>query len=370
MVRTQLISLHAAATDAVALCAALDLPQAAGAPEWVHLLPAGEIRTGDGRGPYRVADTAALLSASLGAGDRLVLDENHSTDLAAPKGEPAPARGWIVELQARADGIWGRVEWTALGRRLVQGKAYRGISPVISHLKDGTVTAILRASLVNRPNLRGLTALHLESSMTLLEKLLNALGLPAATTEEAAIASAAALHASQAQAATALHAALGPIARAVGLAETADAAAVLVGVQGVAAAAAGKGAGGGDVVTALQAELTTLATELTTLKASGARDKATAFVDAAIKAGTVGVKPLRDHYIARHMANSAEVETEIAALPRLGASGTTIAPPAPAAGGEFALNAEQRQAARLMGIAEKDYAATLKAEAAEREAAL
>ncbi|MCD9150122.1 phage protease [Pseudophaeobacter sp. MA21411-1] len=30
----------------------------------------------------------------------------------APKGLPAPARGWITATQARNDGIWGRVEWT------------------------------------------------------------------------------------------------------------------------------------------------------------------------------------------------------------------------------------------------------------------
>jgi len=52
------LSLHSAPPDAVALCAALGLPEQApgsaapAAPEWVHLLPAGEIRTEDGRGPY------------------------------------------------------------------------------------------------------------------------------------------------------------------------------------------------------------------------------------------------------------------------------------------------------------------------------
>ena len=136
-------SLHAATAGAnVALCAAVALPEdTEAAPEWVHLLPAGEIQTGDGRGPYRVADAVALLAASLTEDDRLPIDENHATDLAAPEGRPAPARGWIVELQARADGIWGRVEWTREGKRLVLGRAYRGISPVIRHKPTGEVTA-------------------------------------------------------------------------------------------------------------------------------------------------------------------------------------------------------------------------------------
>lgn len=144
-----------------ALCAAIDIDRTeAAAPEWVHLLPAGEARTHDGRGPYRVRDVPALLATSLPAGGKLALDENHSTDLAAPKGLPAPARGWIVELQGRTDGIWGRVEWTDEGRALA--RSYRGISPVIVHTTKGDITAILRASLTNTPNIDRLRSMHSE----------------------------------------------------------------------------------------------------------------------------------------------------------------------------------------------------------------
>ena len=40
----------------LAMAAAMDLPDEAAAPDWVHLLPAaqGSIRTFDGRGPYSV----------------------------------------------------------------------------------------------------------------------------------------------------------------------------------------------------------------------------------------------------------------------------------------------------------------------------
>jgi hypothetical protein len=62
----------------VALCAALDLPVASdGVPEWIQLTSAGTFSGHDGRGPYRIADAA---------------------ELAAPQGEAAPARGWIVAL--------------------------------------------------------------------------------------------------------------------------------------------------------------------------------------------------------------------------------------------------------------------------------
>lgn len=36
-----------------------------GAPDWIHLLPAGVIRTQDGRGPYRAEDLAAIVRTSL-----------------------------------------------------------------------------------------------------------------------------------------------------------------------------------------------------------------------------------------------------------------------------------------------------------------
>ena len=78
-----------------------------GAPAWVHLLPAGEIETIDRRGPYRIADAEKLIAAGFAATPRLPIDENHATDLAAPKGQPAPARGWITAMEAREDGIWG-----------------------------------------------------------------------------------------------------------------------------------------------------------------------------------------------------------------------------------------------------------------------
>lgn len=353
------ISLHAAApAGGVALCAALGLPAGDTAPEWVHLLPAGEIVTADGRGPYRVPNLTALMAASLRGGDRLPIDENHATDLAAPNGLPAPARGWIVALEARADGLWGKVEWTPIGRRLVAGRAYRGISPVIQHRPNGEVLAILRASLVNKPNLRGLTALHQETTMDLLARLAAALSLAATVTEDEIVAKVTALHAEAGASATALQAALDPIARAAGLKAGADAAAVLAGVQQLATG------GDKDVITGLQAELTAVTTRLNTLMETGKREKAQAYVDAEIKRGRVGLKPQRDRYIALHMADEANAVALIEALPVLGGAGEIVPATPPGREGEIALNAEQRAVAGLLGIPEDKMIETIKAERA------
>lgn len=347
-------------SSGTALCAAVAVEAADGAaPDWVHLIPAGRISTQDGRGPYRVDDPEALARASLPEGGRLPVDECHATDLAAPEGRPAPARGWIVELQARADGVWGRVEWTEAGRALVEGRAYRALSPVITHRPDGAVTAILRASLVNAPNLRGLAALHQEETeMDLLERLLAALGLPAGTTAEQAVERVAALRAAQDAGAAALQAALAPIAEAAGLAGDADATAVLAGVRALK---------GGDVA-ALQAELSRVTTELNGVVAEGKRRAAETFVDGAIAAGRVGVKPLRDRYVSMHMADPAGTEELIGAMPVLDGAALIPGGQPPAAEGAVALNAAQRQAAALLGLDPAAYAETLKREAAARAA--
>lgn len=352
------MSTRPAQSPNTALCAALPLPALAAdgaVPDWIHLLPAGEIRTVDGRGPYRVADAAALISVSLN-GARLPLDENHSTDLAAPRGEPAPARGWIVALQARDDGIWGQVEWTEPGRQLVSERAYRHISPVILHHRDGTVTGVLRASLVNAPNLRGLAALHQAgASMDWTTKLRTLLGLPE-TADDAAIWAAlegrmGATHAAQ----------LAPIAKAAGLPETADGAAVLLAVQGLADPAKMVPAAS---VAALQSQLATLQTDR-------AREKAEAYVDAAIKAGRIAAPAaMRDHYIARHMAEPAAVEKEIGAMPALHArSAASAIPPKAGEGGAASLEGEEAKLVALMGIDPEAFAKT-KASQAEREGAL
>jgi phage I-like protein len=336
------------------LCAAIALPEG-DVPEWLHLLPAGPVRTVDGRGPYLTRDVAALMTASF-KGGKLPLDENHATDLAAPKGAAAPARGWIVELQQRADGIWGRVEWTATGRRMMEEREYRGVSPVILHSADGTVSAILRASLTNTPNLVGLTALHSqEKTMDLRAWLLEALGLSADTADDAIIAAMKkAMEPKADKVATALQSALAPIAAAVGVAAGADAAAILAGVQRLKAAGDEN-----ETIVALQSELAEIGGNFAKHIETTTRKDATAFVDAAIAAGRVGVKPMRDRYIAMHMADAANAEALIGAMPIVKGGATLLGDPPK---GKDGLSEVDAHVVALMGIDPAAYAATLAAE--------
>lgn len=334
----------------IALASAADLIGGNDAPEWVHLLPVlvGNVLTFDGRGPYKITDAGAVIQASLEDPRGLPIDENHATDLAAPDGRPAPARGWIVELQARKDGVWGRVEWTDEGRALVKGRAYRGLSPVLSIDPNdrSTVRRLMRASLVNTPNLKGLTALNQETTMTLQARLAEKLGLKADATEDEIVAACAP------KTDTALQSAITEIGTALGV-EGSDAKAIVAAAKLVKAT--------GPSVVALQAELVSVKTQLETITQAQRRAASTAFIDGALRAQRAGVNQgNRDELIALHMEQPAVVEKLIGGMPQLGPTGLPLTPPP--ADGSISLNAEQIAAARALGIPEKAYLETLNSE--------
>ncbi len=127
---------------------------AAGAPEWVQLLPRGEVRTRphDGRAPWRLEDPEAVIGATRALVHDLPIDYEHQTDKAAENGQPAPAAGWIKELAARDDGIHGRVAWTDKARSMLEGREYRFLSPVFQFdRKTREIKRVMRAALTNDP---------------------------------------------------------------------------------------------------------------------------------------------------------------------------------------------------------------------------
>ena len=336
-------------TQHISLMQAQPLPHQGEVPDWIHLIPAGaEVVTQDQRGPYRL-DTQSVL-ASFAPGAKLPVDENHAIDLAGPRGEPSPARGYIVELQSRADGIWGRVDWTDAGRALMADRAYLGISPAVIHDGSKRIIGIARASLTNKPNLVGLTHLHQENSMNL-AAVAKALGLPDDATEEQILAAIGELKKPSADT-TALQSSLAEIGVALGVASAKP--------EDILAAAKGGKAQDAAVI-ALQSELASVTTELNALKTDGAKARAVGFVGGAIKEGRVGVKPLRDHYIAMHMQDPGRVEKEIGAMPVL--NGGVIVPAAvQPTNGEIALNSSQLETCKALGLDPKAYAKTLKEE--------
>jgi phage I-like protein len=131
-------------------------------PKRLELVPPGGVITGrDGRS-WKNPNPKQVALNSMERLPKLPVDENHATDLAAPKGGAAPALGWLTNLNADERGaICADVEWTPRGREAVVNKEYGYISPVFLYSKDGKINCILRAALTNSPNL-GLPALNAE----------------------------------------------------------------------------------------------------------------------------------------------------------------------------------------------------------------
>ncbi len=330
-------------------------------PEWLHLLPKGAIQTHDGKNDFGWdGQTLPKMCSFYGDAEesRIPVDINHANSKLGTQGQDTPAQGWIVELSIKPDGVWGRVEWNDSGKAALTNKSYRGISPeLMVDKKTRQVIGIRGASLTNFPNLKGLVPIlnSIEEDDFDMDKflkdLLAALGLDADTTQEVALQSVVKL----AKANGDFKAVLQSVSKLSGAAENASHEAIL---QSVSTALAAKGEDS-KVVTALRGELAELTAQMNSVSGSMAKDKAVAFVDAAIKQGRVGVKALRDHYVEQHMVDSARVEKEFANFPIL--NGVTLAPEPPK-DGSVTLDESQKKIAKLLGI---DPAAMKKTREAE-----
>jgi len=135
------------------------------APEWIELIPAGDFVGRDKRA-FKNTEVDTVIAEFLQNQMDIPIDIEHASQLKAKNGDPAPAVGWIKELQNRLGKLVARVEWTAEGKNLINSKQYRGISPAF--LVDSATRVIKRlvsAGLTNQPNLF-IPALNNEGNMT------------------------------------------------------------------------------------------------------------------------------------------------------------------------------------------------------------
>jgi phage I-like protein len=115
------------------------------------------------------------------------------------------AAGWIEEVEARDDGLWGRVKFSASGKTALEGGDYRLFSPVLGFAprdyKEGERVApvvLLRGALTNDPRFKGMLPVsnrdqslsasenqttHNATTMDYKAKLLAILGLAATATD-------------------------------------------------------------------------------------------------------------------------------------------------------------------------------------------
>lgn len=322
------------------------------APDWVQLLPFGEIVARDGRRwTLPKAKAAAVIAASLAiaSGADLPFDYDHQSDYAAVAGVggTAPASGWIKELQARADGIWARVEWTGRAAELLAAKEYRYASPVFNHTKAGEVTAIRRAALTNTPalDLAAVASEHNPGEDMDFVKIAAALGLAASATEDEILAAIAAMAAPT----VALTAELAKVRTALKLPETADGTAICT---AIATATAIADAGPNETVLALAAEVTAMKAQINS-------DAAAARLDAAVAAGRIPPAARAD-FLALASSDPARFDSMVGNLP-------VVVTPGPGGKGAvdpstLTLTADQVALCSRMGWDQATYLATLKEE--------
>lgn len=327
----------------------IDLSGYDSAPEFVELIAAPDPATQrivgrDGRAwLFDVAGQNAVQDNFRAGAVDLPIDWEHSTQHLAPKGEPAPAAAWIEAIEVREGGsLWGRVNWTERGAEQVTSKAYRYLSPVFDYEPDtGRIVQFVSAGLTNKPNLF-LTALNQEETTMQRSALLAAaiaasLGLKEDATDDAVATALNALKKDKDDTATALNAQQAPSLERFVPRGDFDAA----------------------VARATNAE--------TALKTRDKADHESA-VDTAIKGALAAGKitPATEGYHRAACSDTAGLErfkAFVGTAPAVGGETGLDGKPVPSGATATALNADQREACRLLGMSEADYLKTVQGQA-------
>ena len=143
---------------------------------WYQIAPVGEFPH-SGAGVIQIVDRAAcdaMVNAFRAEAQKpnfagLLIDFDHFSLDEKLKSEAA---GWVVDLENRDSGLWGKIRWSDLGEDCVKGGRYRFISPVWSRSDCEAVGSdpdsgqaklrpvrLLNAAVTNDPNLKGMRPL-------------------------------------------------------------------------------------------------------------------------------------------------------------------------------------------------------------------
>lgn len=177
---------------------------------WLQVTPAGKFAPADGREikvPHWYIDAAVasrVIERFRQKKNDRVVDYEHQTLHKEENGQPAPAAGWIRDLQWReGEGLYALVELTSRAAQYIEQREYRYFSPVFMyHPKTGEVLDVQMGALTNFAGIDGMQALALRAAATfgidlnheeplmneLLKALLGVLGLSQTATEEEAVA--------------------------------------------------------------------------------------------------------------------------------------------------------------------------------------
>ncbi len=342
--------------------AATEVALVDGAPSTrVKLLPVGEIRLRDGRGPFRLRDKAhaeQVIAATrdwLGSAD-FNFDYDHQVRAVGQgKGGAAVAAGWVkpANLIATEDGIYADpVEWTVVAAAKLSAREYRYVSPLFMVAPDsGDVIHLKNSSLVNvgAIDLPAIAAgLSEEADQMDLTAIAAALGLAATATVEEIAAAIGELKAAKPATST--------IAIAAGLAETA-------GIEEIAAAVATiKAAGAPD-----PAKFVPIAVFEDTTRQLGilTADRATREVAAAMTGDDARITPaMKDWAIDYFKSNEAGFRKWLAAAPVVVAAGAQLGDRKPAEKATT-LTADEIAACEMTGTSHEVFLAAKNAKIGE-----
>ncbi len=140
----------------------------------MQLTPAGAFLPSDGRKMdvphWRVdaAIAARVIATFKQRANPPVVDYEHQTLNKEKNGQPAPAAGWITDIQWReGSGLWADVELTERAADLVRADEYRYVSPVFRFdAKTGDVLSVEMAAITNNPAIDGMEPLALRAAAT------------------------------------------------------------------------------------------------------------------------------------------------------------------------------------------------------------
>ena len=137
----------------------------------IQLFPFGRFYPADnreaGQGGWYVDDTNGYFLA-----DQinqmpidLMIDYEHQTLYMEKNGQPNPASGWMKHAEyLSGEGIFVDVDWTEKARAQIKNKEYRYISPLfLAEEGTGRVMKVINAALVNRPALHNLAEAYAAS---------------------------------------------------------------------------------------------------------------------------------------------------------------------------------------------------------------
>lgn len=132
---------------------------------WYHLVPVGEYpHMGDDKKKrVQVLDADAVTKMANAFKPKVLVDQDH---FSYDPDKSSEAFGWLTEVQPRADGLWGKIDWTDLGDTAIKNSRYRFLSPVwlprdLEQLGEDRVRPLRLDSigLTNSPNLKGMVPL-------------------------------------------------------------------------------------------------------------------------------------------------------------------------------------------------------------------